>query len=185
LEARGCRRWRIVLAALAHEKPLADVAAPVRFHDLGNLLLAFLMLWAYFSFSQFLIVWSGNLPEEIPWYVHRIQNSWQWISVALVVFHFAVPFLLLLSRRTKRASGTLVKVAAGILVMRVVELFWIVAPERSPDGFRLHWLDLTALIAIGGFWLAFFVRQLGRRALLPRYGDEGAYAVHAHAVTDH
>lgn len=175
----------IVLAALAHEKPIAEVAAPVRFHDLGNLLLAFLMLWAYFSFSQFLIIWSGNLPEEIPWYVHRIQNSWQWISLALVVFHFAVPFLLLLSRRTKRVSGTLVKVAAGILVMRVVELFWVIAPERSPEGFRLHWLDLAALMAIGGFWVAFFVRQLGSRALLPRYGDEGAYAVHAHAVTDH
>jgi hypothetical protein len=175
----------IVLAALANEKPLAEVAAPVRFHDLGNLLLAFLMLWAYFSFSQFLIIWSGNLPEEIPWYVHRTQNSWQWISIALVIFHFAVPFLLLLSRTTKRVSRTLVKVAAGILVMRMVELFWIIAPERSPDGFHLHWLDLVAPIAIGGVWISFFVRALGNRALLPRYGDEGAYAVHAHAVADH
>ena len=175
----------ILLAALANEKPLVDVAAPVRFHDLGNLLLAFVMLWAYFSFSQFLIIWSGNLPEEIPWYVHRTQDSWQWISIALVIFHFAVPFSLLLSRRIKRVSGTLVKVAAGVLVMRVVELFWIIAPERSPAGFHVHWLDLVALIAVGGLWIASLIRQLDTCALLPRHGDEGAYAAHAQAVAEH
>ena len=175
----------IVLAALANEKPVSDVAAPARFHDLGNLLLAFLLLWAYFSFSQFLIIWAGNLPDEIPWYVHRIQNSWQAISIMLVIFHFAVPFALLLSRRTKRVSRTLVKVAVGILVMRVVELFWIIAPERSPEGFHLHWLDVVAPITIGGFWVSLFVREITSRPLLPRYGDEGAYAVHAQAVTEH
>ena len=175
----------IVLAALANERPVSDVAVPARFHDLGNLLLAFLLLWAYFSFSQFLIIWAGNLPEEIPWYVHRTQNSWQAISIILVIFHFVVPFALLLSRRTKRMSGTLVKVAAGILVMRLVELFWIIAPERSPDFFQWHWLDVAAPMAIGGFWVSLFVREVLKRPLLPRYGDEGAYAVHAQAVADH
>jgi len=175
----------VVLAALSHEKPVAEVATPARFHDLGNLLLAFLMLWAYFSFSQFLIIWSGNLPEEIPWYVHRIQNSWQWISLVLVIFHFAVPFALLLSRRTKRVSGTLVKVAIAILVMRIVELYWIIAPERFPEGVHVHWLDVAAPIAIGGFWVSLFVREIKSRPLLPRYGDEGAYELEVHALADH
>jgi hypothetical protein len=164
----------IVLAALARDKRMAHVATPARFHDLGNLMLMFLMVWAYVSFSQFLIIWSANLPEEIPWYTHRIGNEWQSIGLGLVVFHFAVPFALLLSRNTKRVRRRLVPVAASILIMRAVDLFWIVGPERSPAQFSVHWLDIVLPITLGCIWVALYIRRMEGRSLLPTYGDEGA-----------
>ena len=105
-------------------------------HDLGNLLLAFVMLWAYFSFSQYLIIWSGNLPEEIAWYLHRLQTGWRAIGLTLVVFHFVIPFCLLLSRTVKREGQLVVQVAALILLARLVDLFWLIAPEFHRDGHR-------------------------------------------------
>jgi len=167
----------LVLAALARRDPVARVAIPARFHDLGNFTLMLVMVWAYLSFSQFLIIWSGNLPEEVPWYVHRAGVPWQGVGVALVLFHFVVPFALLLSRRTKQASSRLVPIAVGLLVMRLVELVWIVGPERSPERFHVSWLDLAAPIAMGSLWVGLFVRELSRQPLLPRHGDEGAYDV--------
>ena len=91
-----------VIVWLSRRPPLDRIVVPSHLHDLGNLLLAFVMLWAYFSFSQFLIIWSGNLPQEITWYMHRTQTSWRYVGTALIAFHFAVPFLLLLSRTVKR-----------------------------------------------------------------------------------
>ena len=157
----------IALALVADFAPFADVVAPAHFHDLGNLLLAFVMLWAYIAFSQFLIIWSGNLPEEIPWYVHRTQGGWQWIGLVLLVFHFAVPFLLLLSRGTKRRAQTLATVALAILCMQLVDLFWLVMPAFHPAGLYVHWLDVVASLGIGGLWIAVYVWQLQRRPLLP------------------
>jgi hypothetical protein len=132
------------------------------------------MLWAYINLSQFLITWSANLPEEIPWYLRRSQGGWQWLGVALVLFHFALPFLLLLSRDLKRNAGLLGSVAGVILVFRMADVFWLVAPETAQGhgsgpgpGFSLHWLDLAALLAVGGLWLLAFVRELKGRSLLP------------------
>jgi hypothetical protein len=157
----------IALALLADFAPFAGVVAPAHFHDLGNLLLAFVMLWAYIAFSQFLIIWSGNLPEEIPWYVHRTQGGWQWIGLWLLVFHFAVPFLLLLSRGTKRSAQILATVALTIICMQLVDLFWLVMPAFHPARLYVHWLDIVAPLGIGGLWMAVYVWQLQRRPLLP------------------
>lgn len=137
------------------------------FHDLGNLMLAFTMLWAYMSFSQYLIIWAGNLPEEIPWYLHRGRNGWQWVAAALALFHFAVPFLLLLARGNKKNHHILSKIAIAILVMRFVDLFWVIQPAFR-RGVSIHWLDFATLLAIGGLWLAAFFGELPRRALLPQ-----------------
>jgi hypothetical protein len=161
----------IVLAAVSRDKQMGSFAVPARFHDLGNLMLMFLMVWAYVSFSQFLIIWSANLPEEIPWYTHRIGNEWQWVGLGLVVFHFAIPFALLLSRQTKRVRSRLVPVAVSILVMRAVDLFWIVGPERSPTRFSIHWLDFVAPITLGCVWAWLYVRQLQGRPLVPMHGE--------------
>ena len=150
----------IVTALLAYRKPLSDVLLPRHFHDLGNLLLAFVMLWAYVAFSQFLIIWSGNLPEEVTWYSHRLRGGWKWIALALISLHFLVPFLLLLLRRTKRKARTLAAVAILLLVLRLVDLFWIVSPSLHRNGFGIHWLDLVTPVAIGGLWIAFFSWQL-------------------------
>ena len=157
----------VCLAFLRDCEPLASVVAPAHFHDLGNLLLTFVMLWAYVAFSQFLIIWSGNLPEEIPWYVHRTQGGWQWIGLSLLVVHFALPFLLLLSRGVKRGVSRLAAVALTIMCIHLVDLFWLVMPAFHPGGLYLHWLDIAAPLGIGGLWVAVFVWQLQRRPLLP------------------
>jgi hypothetical protein len=156
----------VVTSRLARRKPLAGVVTPGNFHDLGNFTLAFTVLWAYIAFSQFLIIWSANLPEEIPWYVHRAGRSWQVVAGLLLLFHFFVPFLVLLSRRTKRNAETLWKVAAAMLFMRLVDLFWLIIPAFHEKGVYVHWLYLAAPVAIGGIWTAVFLRELKSRPLL-------------------
>src|SRR5439155_4448359 len=118
-----------VLVWLSRRAPLDRIVVPAHFHDLGNLLLAFVMLWAYFSFSQYLIIWSGNLPAEISWYTHRLHTGWRVIGLSLVIFHFVVPFCLLLSRAVKREPQIIVKLVIGIMIVRIVDLYWLIAPE--------------------------------------------------------
>jgi hypothetical protein len=157
----------VVITRIMGTGPLSVVANADTLHDLGKLMLAFIMVWAYFSYSQFLITWSGNLPEEIPWYLRRFHGAWRFIGLFLVVFHFAVPFLILLSRGVKRRAKTVGMVALWILAVRVVDLFWLVRPEFPQTGFAVHWLDLTLAIGLGGVWLGAFARQLKMRPLLP------------------
>ncbi|MGH7425587.1 MAG: hypothetical protein ACREJP_05415, partial [Candidatus Methylomirabilales bacterium] len=156
-----------VALILGGRGPLAAAISPARIHDLGNLLLAFVMLWAYLAFSQFLIIWSGNLSEEIPWYLHRGQGGWEWVALFLIVFYFGIPFLLLLSRETKRRARVLVAVAAALVLIRLVDLFWLVAPTFHPAGVRIHWMDLVAPVALGGIWTATFIWYLKGISLVP------------------
>ena len=158
-----------ILAWLSKSEPMAHVVAPLHFHDLGKLLLALVMLWAYFSYSQFLIIWSGNLPEEISWYHPRTSGTWGAIALAVVILHFALPFLFLLSRRLKRDPHKLVVVAVLILVMRYVDLLWVVEPNFPRAQFHPRWIfmDVAAAVGLGGLWLAAFFRQLSQRPLMP------------------
>jgi hypothetical protein len=152
---------------LSAHPPLSRVMTAGILHDLGKLLFAFLMVWAYVTFSQFLIVWSGNLPEEIPWYLKRLKGGWGAFAIALVLFQFALPFLFLLTRTIKRNPRTLSAVALLVVVMQFVDLSWIVLPAFSPETFRYHWTDLALPLGVGAIWLAFFAFQIGRRPLLP------------------
>ena len=152
---------------LESQKPLAQVISPDRWHDLGNLLLALVMFWAYLQFSQFLLIWSENLTEEIPWYLHRIGGGWEWVALALILFLFALPFILLLSRTTKRSARMLSQVAAAILFMHWLDILWMVVPSFYPAQFHFHWLDIVAPVGIGGLWLAAFIGYLKARSLLP------------------
>jgi len=156
-----------VIIWLSRRPPLQGVVVPAHLHDLGNLLLAFVMLWAYFSFSQYLIIWSGNLPEEISWYAHRLQTGWRFVALVLVVFHFVVPFCLLLLRAIKREGLLVVQVALLILCARLVDLFWLIAPEFHHDGITVSWQDIVLPLTLGALWLAAFVWQLRGRAILP------------------
>lgn len=156
-----------VMALLSKQAPVSEFIGQYHFHDLGKLLLALVMLWSYFAFSQFLIVWSGNLPEEIRWYHPRIHGAWGAIALLVVVLHFAFPFLFLLSRSFKRNAGKLALVATLVLVMRLVDFFWTIAPTFTGKHFNLSWMDLVAPIALGGLWLALFARTLASRALIP------------------
>ncbi len=156
-----------LLALMSGDEPFAGRVNQAHFHDLGKLMFALVLLWAYLSFSQFLIVWSGNLPEEIPWFIERLHGGWQWVALALLAGHFALPFLLLLSRDLKKKRGVLVAVATGILAMRFVDTYWLIAPAFPHEGFAIHWMDLAALAALGGIWLAVFFRMLLTRDRLP------------------
>jgi hypothetical protein len=157
----------IVLVWLSRRPPLDRIIAREHFHDLGNLMLAFVMLWAYFSFSQYLIIWAGNLPAEIGWYLHRQQTGWEFIGLLLILFHFAAPFVLLLSRTIKREPLMLVNVALGVLVVRLVDLFWLIAPEFHQNGVTVSWLDIVVPLTLSAIWLACFIWQLRGRAILP------------------
>lgn len=152
---------------LARDEPVAAVASPEIFHDLGNLLLAFVLLWAYIAFAQLLIIWSTDLPEEIHWYLHRAHGGWHWVGMVLLVLHFALPFFLLLSRRIKRRVQLLTAVAAVVFCIHVVDVYWLVMPAFFPGQLHVHWLDLAVPIGLGGLWLAAFLWQLQRRSLLP------------------
>jgi hypothetical protein len=156
----------VVFAFLSDQPPLSEVARPDHFHDLGNLLFAFLMLWAYLAFVQLLIIWSGNIPEEIRWYLSRLRHGWEWAAALLISFQFFVPFFLLLSRRNKRNPRTLGYIALLVSLMRVVDTFWMITPAFFPDRLTVHWLDLIALAAIGGIWLFIYMGQLLSRPLL-------------------
>jgi hypothetical protein len=169
-----------VLVMLAHTAPLDRVLTSHHFHDLGKLLFAFLMLWAYLSFSQFLIIWSANIPEEIPHYLNRWQNTWKFLSIFIVVGHFMVPYALLLSRDLKRNYGKLRIIATWLLCARVAEYYWHIMPELHRDGFTMTLLDVALPLAIGGIFISLFVSQLGGRSLLPVNDPQLEKALHHH-----
>lgn len=156
----------LVLVLGAFE-PLRTVLDNQRRHDLGNMMFAFMVLWAYLSFSQFLITWAGNLPDEIPWYLRRMRGGWGWVAFGIVLFHFGAPFVLLLFRGVKRKEGRLLAVCALLLGMRFVDVYWIVEPAFYNQQLSVHWLDFVMPVAVGGLWLAAFFWQLRRRPLLP------------------
>jgi hypothetical protein len=156
-----------LMVFLYKRKPMSEVLTARHLHDLGKLLLALVMVWAYFSFSQFLIIWAGNLPEEIPWYLTRINHGWGFVALALVFGHFALPFALLLSRDIKRNFNLLWRIAVFILLMRLVDLYWIVVPDFRKESFGLSLTDFAAPLGLIGLWLAYFLAQLEKRPLMP------------------
>ena len=163
----------VVMALLSREPPFDAALAPVTFQDLGKLLLTFTMLWAYVNFSQFLIIWSGNLSSETPFYVRRFHGGWGAIAAVLLLFHFAFPFVLLLSRPLKRSARALAGVALLMLAMRLLDHFWLVGPDLIGRGetlavpLRVHWMDVAAVVGLGGLWLFLFAWQARRRPVLP------------------
>jgi hypothetical protein len=158
----------IIERILFNYNPMSEMLTPDFVHDHGKWMLAFTMVWAYFNFSQWLIIWAGNLPTEITYYIRRINGGWGYIGLFIVIFHFAVPFGILLSRPFKRNIYKLVWLAAWMMFMRWVDLFWIIEPNFSKT-LNLTLADIVVPIAIGGFWFAFFFRNLGALPLLPVY----------------
>jgi hypothetical protein len=169
----------VISTLLVKQQPMAALLRPHHFHDLGKLMLAFVMLWAYFNFSQFLLTYAANLIEEIPYMTTRMSHGWGYLATFLLVFHFAVPFLLLLSRQIKRTPERLVVIAAWLLFARYADLFMMITPEFASSGenlhmltgeheshFFIHWLDLATPLAIGGLWLWMFFTQLRQRPML-------------------
>jgi hypothetical protein len=156
-----------LLTRLAAAKAMAEILRPSHLRDLGNLTLAFIMLWAYTSFSQFLLIWYANLKEEIPYYLKREHGTWGWIAAFLVVFHFFLPFFMLLMRAIKDRASTIGALAMVILVMRYVDIYWLTAPSYYGETFHYSWMDLTTLLGIGGLWVWLFIGQLKGQTILP------------------
>jgi len=167
-----------VLRMLSGEPPLKECVAPAQYNDLGNLMLTFVMLWTYLAFSQFLVIWEGNLTDEIPWYRTRAYGGWAVVALVLIVLHFAVPFVLLLQRPLKRRLDRLSLIAAGVFLLSMLDVYWLVIPgfRDQQNGPHLHVLNFLALVAIGGLWVAAFLWQLRRWPLLPQHDPrfEGA-----------
>jgi hypothetical protein len=175
--------FTIIMAAyLRKAEPMGALFRPSHFADYGKLLLAFVMMWAYFQFSQYLLVYAANLQDEIPYVLTRIEGGWQYLAVFLLLFQFVVPFCLLLSKPLKRTPERLVRLAVGLLVIRVIDTFMYVTPEFSREAagvnrwfvpgehgsvFFVNWLDVVTPIAIGGIWFWMFYTQLRQRPLLP------------------
>ncbi|PYX09003.1 MAG: hypothetical protein DMG88_07965 [Acidobacteria bacterium] len=158
----------VIERILFRYRPMSELLKPEYVHDHGKFMLTFIMVWAYFSFSQWLIIWAGNLPEEITWYTKRLNGGWGWIGLFLVLFHFAVPFAILLSRRLKRDVTKLVWVAIWLMLMRYLDLFWIIEPNFSKT-ITVTWADILVPVAMGGLWLAYFCRNLASMPLVPAY----------------
>ncbi len=158
----------ITESILIRDEPMSVVLKPKEVHDHGKLMLAFLMLWAYFSYSQFLITWAGNLPDEISWFTRRLYHGWGGVGLFLVVLHFAVPFALLLSRPFKRNVHALVWLAGWLLLMHYVDLYWYVEANFG-QSFFVTISDFVLPVAIGGLWFWMYLRNLRQRPLLPPY----------------
>lgn len=167
-----------VLVLLVEQPPLNDIIKRQHVRDVGTFLLAFVMIWAYLAFSQFMLIWSGNLKEEIPYYLRRLNEGWQYVGLFLVLFHFVLPFMLLLSRDARGSGKTLTRITLLVFVAGLIDFFWMIAPgfgENSLDhstgnvgkGLRIHWMDLAAVIGFGGIWLSLFMRELRKRSLVP------------------
>ncbi len=171
----------IILSLLMKYEPYKTLVTRMQVHDIGKLMLAFTLLWAYFSYSQFLITWSGNLPEEITWYIHRIRGAWAPIAIGIVMFHFFVPFGILLSQEFKRNVNKLAKLAIFIMLMRVVDLFWYITPNfdapraDTPGPFaaaQVLGMVAASVIGIGGLWLGYFFFNLRKAPLTPAYDPQ-------------
>jgi hypothetical protein len=165
-----------VLRMLSGHEPVKSIVTASQFNDLGNLLLAFVMLWAYLSFSQFIIIWAGNLKNEAPWYMTRAFGGWALVAVFLILLHFAVPFLLLLQRPMKRNLGALSMISGMLIVLSSLDVYWLIMPSFDSDGPHLHATDFLALIGIGGLWVGTFFWQLRKWPMLPQHDPrfEGA-----------
>ncbi|HSK71059.1 MAG TPA: hypothetical protein VK892_05150 [Pyrinomonadaceae bacterium] len=163
-----------IMAWMADKPPMDRILGKRHFHDIGKLMLALVMVWAYFNFSQYLIIWAGNLPEETAWYIARMKGTWGVIGLLLLFFHFAFPFLVLLQQDFKRKAGWLAKLAIFILVMRLIDMYYLIGPSpRIVEHGRLDflanfsWMDIAAPIAVGGIWLWWFFGELMKRPLVP------------------
>jgi len=174
----------IMLTVLTRYSPYREIIKPTQFHDIGKLTLAFVMLFAYFSFSQWLIIWSGNLPDEISWYLQRIRGAWGWVIIGIVLLHFALPFALLLSRERKRAGRRLIGLAILLMFMRMVDIYWYTIPNFHDAKLFSIWY-LAAPIGLGGLWLAAFFYNFRKRPLLPLYEPQVPNFLHQRAGHGH
>jgi hypothetical protein len=171
----------IMLTIFRNQSPISQVVNKTHYHHLGNLLLTFVLFWTYVSFGQLLIIYSGDIPQEIDWYLHRMAGNWKFIIGALALFHFFVPFFLLLFRTMKRHIAPLTTLAILIFIMHIIDAYWLVMPAYHHAGVAVSWIDFTTLFGIAGLWVAMFLWRLKAAPLLPQHDPGIQFAfVYAH-----
>jgi hypothetical protein len=173
----------ILLSIFGKQQPLAAVLNRTHYHHLGNLLLTFVLFWTYVSFGQLLIIYAGNLPREINWYLHRITGGWVYLVGTLGLLHFFLPFVLLLFRTVKQHVSRLTAIATVLFLAHILNVYWMIAPSFYPSGVSVHWTDFTAFGGIGGIWITVFLSRLKSAPLLPQHdpGQQFAFSyAHAH-----
>jgi hypothetical protein len=158
----------MMLTLCRKHEPISGVVSKVHYHHLGNLLLTFVLFWTYVSFGQLLIIYSGDLPRELQWYLHRIAGNWKFLVGAIALFHFFVPFFLLLFRSVKKHVAVLTTLAVMLFVMQIVDTYWLVMPTLHTGGMSVSWMDFATFIGMGGLWTAFFLFRLKAAPLLPQ-----------------
>jgi hypothetical protein len=146
---------------------LKNVITTEHYHDLGKLMFGFIVFWAYMGFSQYLLIWYTNIPEETVWFYHRWYSGWRWVSLLMIFGHFVLPFVVLITRAAKRNLISLGSMAVWILLMRFVDLHWLVFPSLYEHGPHLSWMDVTSMIGIGGIFVWYFWRQYSAHPAIP------------------
>jgi hypothetical protein len=157
----------LVLISLHKRNILTDVITVEHYHDLGKFLFSFTVFWGYMAFSQYFLIWYANIPEETIWFAHRWEGSWKYITLLLVFGHFVVPFLALMPRAAKRNLKFMRIISIWILLMHFFDLYWLVIPTLHKHGFYFSWMDLTAMIGIGGIFVWYFWQSYLKGALVP------------------
>jgi hypothetical protein len=179
--AAGMAFMSLNVCYFSERKPIKDVLQPQHLNDFGNMLLTLTILWAYTSFAQLLVIWNGNITEDVGYYVRRglgfEPNPWRWVALFLIVGNFFLPFFLLLMKQLKRKAPTLAAVAALMLVMRIVENLWLTAPsgpnrltQTNLDG--VYWTDIVAWLGMGGIWMFSYLLMLSGKPLLPQNASD-------------
>jgi hypothetical protein len=157
----------LLLAIFQNQPPFAGVVEKVHYHHLGNLLLTFVLFWTYVSFGQLLIIYSGDLPNELHWYLHRVAGSWKIVIAVIALFHFFLPFFLLLFRGVKKSVPAIATLSALLIMVHIVDSYWLVMPTLHQSGIVVNWMDFTAPVGVGGLWVTCFLWHLKRAPLLP------------------
>lgn len=159
----------VVLVLLQRAGRLTGTVTTEHYHDLGKLLFGFVVFWAYIAFSQYMLIWYANMPEETVWYLSRQTGDWTIVSLVLLFGHFVLPFLALVSRYPKRHKGLLAAAAVWLLAMHWVDVYWLAMPQAMPEGrVGLHWLDATCFVGLGGLWVAAAAYRLRAVPLVPQ-----------------
>ena len=159
--------FMVIVVVFRQRRILNGIITIEHINDLGRLMFAFTVFWAYIGFSQYFLIWYGNIPEETFWYLNRWEGSWKIVSMLILFGHFILPFAALLTRASKRNIGVVTSMGLWILLMHWIDMYWLVMPNLHPHGVHLTWMDITTVLGIGGIFMGVFWYQFSSKALVP------------------